>query len=322
MLDTSRRMVLTLAASSAFSPSAKPDHRAPVYPLSPQQMNGRPLPLATFGVQIYDDATAYSCTMRALEAGFRSLFTSPEAGNQRGFARAVRDSGVPREELYIIGSVLSDDADTFDGAKTLTTRACAASLEDLAAGGVSGLDLLLLERPAPAGCSAIQGQWRALESQLDAGVCAGLGTCNFDVDQLDCLVSGTRGYKVRHAPLVNQIGFNLATRMPHALLRDQHAARGVALQAWGPLGGPSGLIPRSILDECASIGKPHRKSASQVALQWLVQQRVGFVVHSKNSKHLHEDLAIFDESGMSTFSLSGEEMARLERDSEQAPAYY
>ena len=315
MLSTSelgRREALVLAAASASSPM-------PTLALAPRMpalrlVDGQLLPLATFGLQIYDDSAAYKYTTQALEVGFRSFFTSPEAGNQRGFARAIRDSGLERSSVYIAGSVLSDEATTFRNGKALTTRACERSLEDLAVGGLESLDLLMLERPAVAGCEAIRGQWSALESLRSLGVARSLGTCNFDVDNLDCLLDGRRG-AVACPPVVNQIGFNLATRMPHALLKRQHAERGVALMAWGPLGGPSALIPRSILDECAALGKSRGKTAEQVALMWLAQQGVAYVVHSRSASHLKEDLGIFDRT---TAPLSEDEVARLERDSERA----
>ena len=60
--------------------------------------------------------------LEALEAGFRSFFTSPEAGNQRGFATAIRDSGIARSELFIAGTVLSDDAEGYRQARALTQR--------------------------------------------------------------------------------------------------------------------------------------------------------------------------------------------------------
>ncbi len=69
-------------------------------------LDGTELPLVTWGVQIYPDSQAQEATLRALECGFRSFFTSPEAGNQEGFARAIRESRVPREELFLAGACL------------------------------------------------------------------------------------------------------------------------------------------------------------------------------------------------------------------------
>eukprot|EP00964_Phaeocystis_antarctica_P100877 scaffold66413_cov60-Phaeocystis_antarctica.AAC.7 len=75
------------------------------YPSSTTLADGLAFPLASFGLQFYDDATAERLTRLALEAGFRSFFSQSAAGNQRGFARAVEASGIPRDELFICGSV-------------------------------------------------------------------------------------------------------------------------------------------------------------------------------------------------------------------------
>mmetsp|Transcript_7960 Transcript_7960/g.16283 ORF Transcript_7960/g.16283 Transcript_7960/m.16283 type:complete len:137 (+) Transcript_7960:92-502(+) len=63
--------------------------------------NKKAFPLASFGLQIYNDDTAYKLTLTALEVGYRNFFASVLAGNQKGFARAIKDSGIPRDELYI-----------------------------------------------------------------------------------------------------------------------------------------------------------------------------------------------------------------------------
>ena len=63
--------------------------------------NKKKFPLASFGLQVYDDDTAYKLTLTALECGYRNFFASVLAGNQRGFAKAVKDSGIPRKDLYI-----------------------------------------------------------------------------------------------------------------------------------------------------------------------------------------------------------------------------
>ena len=274
--------------------------------------DGSTLPSACFGIQIYDDATATECTLRALEAGFRCFFTSPEAGNQYGFARAIRESGVPRNELCILGSVLSDDAVGFRAARTTTKDRTARSLETLASGGVDALDMLLLERPGFE-CESIRGQWRALEDAQASGIAKRLGTCNFDVEQLDCLLA-----KARTRPLLNQIQYTLAIRMPHEQIRAQHEARGVRLMAFSPLGGPGAIIPISTIDECKRFGKRRGgATAYQVPLRWLTQQGVAYSVHSRSLAHLREDL-----SAAGGVALSEAEMRTLTDMSERAPAYY
>jgi hypothetical protein len=101
--------------------------------------DGTQFPWASFGLQVYDDPTAYKLTLTALEVGYRNFFASVLAGNQRGFARAVRDSGIDRSELFICGSVISNRAAGYDGAKLLTDAGWKKNLD---AFGVGDIDYL------------------------------------------------------------------------------------------------------------------------------------------------------------------------------------
>ena len=101
-------MGVSLAAPAVAWPLAAPAVAASTYASSTKLADGLVFPLASFGLQIYDDATAEQLTRRALEAGFRNFFASALAQNQRGFARGVRASGIPRDELFICGSVVSN----------------------------------------------------------------------------------------------------------------------------------------------------------------------------------------------------------------------
>ena len=97
--------------------------------------------------KVYDDDTAYRLTMVALETGYRNFFASVLAGNQKGFARAVKDSGIPRDELYICGSVVSNRAQGFDAARTATTKGWKRNMEAFAAGDITYLDQIMLDYP-------------------------------------------------------------------------------------------------------------------------------------------------------------------------------
>jgi diketogulonate reductase-like aldo/keto reductase len=270
-------------------------------------------------MQIYDDATAQRLTLQAIEAGFRSFFSSPEAGNQLGFARAICASAVPREQLFIAGSLLSDDADSFRSARRKTTAALDASMTELSKGGVDRLDLLMLERPARSP-SAIRGQWMAMQEGRQAAGATLLGVANFGLSELDVVLkyssipsSASKGAP----PCVNQLPISLGVRMDHAGLVRAHAARGVAVQAWGPLGGPDGRIPPAAFTEAENIGRSLRGRAGGLAgngrptcavlLRWVLQQGAGFVVHSRVKSHLREDLEALE------FELSLEQMQRLNR---------
>ena len=136
-------MPLAAAASGKYPLAAAASGK---YPSSTTLADGLSFPLASFGLQFYDDATAERLTRLALEAGFRSFFAQSAAGNQRGFARAVKAAGVPREELFICGSVVSNRALDVDAAYGLAASGCKANLDALSAGGIAALDMVMLTR--------------------------------------------------------------------------------------------------------------------------------------------------------------------------------
>ena len=105
-------------------------------------MTGQNFPTASFGLQVYDDRTAEELTLVALSLGYRNFFASVLARNQKGFARAVKKSGIPREELFICGSVLSNQAQGFEAASQLSVRGCKENLEAFAVGGIDYVDMI------------------------------------------------------------------------------------------------------------------------------------------------------------------------------------
>jgi diketogulonate reductase-like aldo/keto reductase len=109
--------------------------------------DGSKFPLVSFGLQIYDDAMAYKLTMTALESGYRNFFASVLAGNQRGFAKAIQDSQLPRSELYICGSVVSNRVSGFGSARKETTKGWKRNMEAFGVGGIDYLDQIMLDYP-------------------------------------------------------------------------------------------------------------------------------------------------------------------------------
>jgi hypothetical protein len=109
--------------------------------------DGSKFPLVSFGLQIYDDNMAYKLTLTALECGYRNFFASVLAGNQKGFAKAIRDSNIPRNELYICGSVVSNRVTGLEAAREETTKGWKRNLEAMAAGNIDYLDQIMLDYP-------------------------------------------------------------------------------------------------------------------------------------------------------------------------------
>ncbi|KAK3238524.1 hypothetical protein CYMTET_51465 [Cymbomonas tetramitiformis] len=308
-----RRELLAMVAAAqqvgqvAGSPALAGELEAPSAAFSVpsvQLNNGLAFPLASFGLQVYDDNTAKELTLIALEVGYRNFFASVLARNQRGFARAVAESGVPRDELFICGSVLSNRPRAFDSAYQATARQCQENLEAFAEGGIDYVDMIMLDYPGPTP-EAVLGQWKGMEEMLAAGTTRSLAVSNFSPAQLDCILDSDPGATV---PAVNQLPYNVAFHRPGVSSFDiieENRSRGVLVQAWAPLGGTTGGLSQPVRRTCQEIGEKYGKSLQQVALRWILQTGVCFSTQTKVKQHFVEDLEVFD------FELSADEMAEL-----------
>lgn len=260
-------------------------------------------PLVSFGLQIYDDVTAYRLTRQALEVGYRNFFASVLAGNQRGFAQAIRDSGVDRKELFICGSVVSNRAVGFEKAKRSTTIGWQRNLEAFSVGNIDYLDQILLDYPGPDEDS-ILGQWAAFSDMMDQGYTKTLAVSNFSPAQLRVICSPSDSAKSRYNPVLNQLPFNVAYH-PGSVMED-NSKFGVLVQAWSPLGGTTGGFNSKVQAVCKQVGQKYQKSGSQVALRWIIQKGGAVCTQTTKKEHFVEDLNIFD------FQLSSDDMAMLD----------
>ena len=315
-----RRDVLTLAsasillpstqvvASSSSSSSSSLSHtNAVLLPLNsfePDGDNRIRFPLASFGLQVYNNDMAYKLTRIAIDVGYRNFFASVLAGNQRGFAKAVKDSGVPRSDLFICGSVVSNRVQGHDAAYQQTTKGWKSNMEEFSFGDIDYLDQILLDYPGP-DCPSIRGQWKAFEDMYNQKLTRSLAVSNFSPAQLDCILLH-EDTTVR--PVVNQLPFSVAYhRGGSDLMIEENKKRNILVQAWAPLGGTLGRFDSTIKSKCAQIGlKYGNKSYAQVALRWIIQKGASFTTQSKNIDHFIEDLNVFD------FVLSDQDMALLD----------
>lgn len=269
--------------------------------------DGTLFPLASFGLQIYNDEKAYKLTLLALEVGYRNFFASVLAGNQKGFARAVKDSGIDRKELFICGSVVSNRASGFRAASDDTTAGWKRNMDAFSVGDIGYLDQIMLDYPGP-DVSSIQGQWSSFQAMQDQGLTKTLSVSNFSPAQLDALlVPGKNAdpkYELKVKPIVNQLPYSVAYHPGNSVAENNK--RGILVQAWAPLGGSlGGKFSSSMKGKCAEVGKKYNKSFAQVALRWIVQTGASFTTQSQNKDHFQQDLAIFD------FELSPEDMNEL-----------
>ena len=257
-----------------------------------------------FRSQIYDDDTAYKLTLIALEVGYRNFFASVLAGNQRGFAKAIRDSQIPRDELFICGSVVSNRVQGFDNAKRSTTSGWNKNMDAFSVGNIDYLDQIMLDYPGPDN-ESIRGQWSSFIDMMEQKYTKTLAVSNFSLQQLQTIVNRDDPTIRKYNPVVNQLPFSVAYH-PGSVIAD-NANCGVLVQAWAPLGGSlGGRFDALKMATCQKIGSAYNKSASQVALRWIIQKGGSICTQTKKKEHFIEDLNIFD------FTLSPADMAVLD----------
>ena len=219
----------------------------------------------------------------ALENGYRLIDTAKIYGNEEGVGRAVKNSGVAREDVFVT-TKLWNDSHAYDDA----LRAFDDSLKKLDCGYV---DLYLIHWPLP-----MEGKypeaWRALEKLYADGKTRAIGVSNFTPQHLEELKKTSD-----LIPAVNQI--ELHPRLQQRETRDYCEAHGIAIESWSPLmhGGEAFEIPA-----IARAAQAHDKTPAQIILRWHIQSGFITIPKSVNPQRLRENIAVFD------FSLSGDEM--------------
>ncbi|MFG2564162.1 aldo/keto reductase [Streptomyces sp. NPDC048567] len=210
--------------------------------------NGVRMPRLGFGVfQVPDDETA-TAVGHALDAGYRSIDTAAVYGNERGVGRAIADSGLPREELFVTTKLWNADQG-YDQA----LAAFDASLDKL---GLDHVDLYLIHWPTPARDLYVE-TYKALEKILADGRARAIGVSNFQVPHLRRLMEYTGT-----VPAVNQV--ELHPGLQQAELRAFHAEHGIATEAWSPLAQGAVLADEAVV----RIAQANGVTPAQVVLRW------------------------------------------------------
>jgi 2,5-diketo-D-gluconate reductase A len=248
--------------------------------------DGTTIPQVGFGVfQVPPDEVIEPVT-KALQAGYRLIDTAAAYGNEEGVGKAIADSVVPRDELYITTKLWNSDQG-YDAA----LRAFDASMDKL---GLEVLDLYLIHWPLPMKDLYLD-TWRAFERIRSEGRVRSIGVSNFNVEHLERLAKESD-----EVPAVNQV--ELHPRLAQEELRAYHAEHGIATEAWSPIGQGKGLLEDPTITEIAEV---HDRSSAQVVLRWHVQLGNVVIPKSVTPSRIEENLALFD------FELSDEEMTRL-----------
>ena len=252
-----------------------PDGRARVL------ADGNEIPILGLGVWQVPNGTETENAVRwALELGYRHIDTAQAYGNEESVGRALRDSGVPRDDVFITTKF-------FPGRKDPEAEA-QRSLERL---GVEQVDLYIIHYPQGGPTWA----WPGMEGARERGYARSIGVSNFSVSELDELlaVAETR-------PVVNQVQFS-AIKYRRKLLEGCEE-RDIALEAYSPLGTGRYLSDSRVREIADRVGR----TPSQVLLRWCVQRDLVVIPKSTHRERIEENARIFD------FTLSDEDVAALD----------
>ena len=244
--------------------------------------NGVKMPLEGFGVfQVPEADVCKKAVLDAISTGYRLIDTAAAYFNEEAVGEALKECGVPREELFITTKLWIQDAG-YENAK----KAFQTSLDKL---GLDYIDLYLIHQPM----NDYYGSWRAMEELYKEGKIRAIGVCNFYPERLADLC-----VNAEITPMVNQVELHPFFAQESALSNMKEF--NVQSEAWGPLAeGKHGIFTHPILTQ---IGKKYGKTAAQVALRWNTQRGVVIIPKSIHKERMEENLNIWD------FTLTDEDM--------------
>jgi len=242
------------------------------------------MPRVGLGVWQMPRGVAHDAVLSALRAGYRHVDTARIYGNEGDVGAAVRESGVPREEIYVTTKLWNEDQG-YDSA----LRAFDASMKRL---GLDYVDLYLIHWPVP---GKRRDSWRALEKIRASGRARAIGVSNFMVSHLEELFADAQ-----ERPDVNQIEIHpfMQQRDPRAFCKKH----GIVVQAYSP------LVRGNRLDhpEIRKVAHRVKRTPAQVLLRWALQHDLVVLPKSADAGRQKENAAIFD------FSLDAEAMSVLD----------
>ena len=247
--------------------------------------NGLEMPMVGFGVFQVSDEDTEKAVLEALKAGYRLLDTAAVYGNEAGVGRAIKASGILREEIFVTTKLWIQRENGYENTK----KALENSLTRL---GLDYVDLYLMHQPF----GDVHEQWRAMEDLYKAGKARSIGVSNFHMDRLMDLITC---HEI--VPAVNQIETHPFYQREEEVAF--HKELGIVQQAWAPLAeGKFEIFSNPILTQ---IAQKHGKSVAQVVLRWLNQRGVAIIPKSVKVERMIENRAIFD------FTLDEQDLAQI-----------
>lgn len=248
--------------------------------------NGVKMPILGYGVYQVEPDECERCVSDAVEAGYRLIDTAQAYCNEEGVGRAVKKSGIKRDEFFIVTKVWISNAGYENAKKSIET-----SLSKLQ---TDYIDLLLIHQPF----NDYYGTYRAMEEYYEKGLLKAIGVSNFYPDRFIDL-----SHFVKIKPMVNQMEthvFNQQKKL-HEILKENKCQ----LMSWGPFAeGKNDFFNNPVL---VSIGSKYGKTSAQTALRYLIQKNIVVIPKSIRKERMLENINVFD------FTLSNEDMAAIEQ---------
>ncbi|MGW4247342.1 aldo/keto reductase [Nocardia sp. NPDC004722] len=235
--------------------------------------DGKTIPSLGFGVFLVEEGDTFGAVSTALETGYRHIDTAAIYGNEAEVGRAVRESGVARDEVFVTTKLWNSE----QGYES-TLRAFDASMERL---GLEQLDLYLIHWPVGQADKYVD-TFRAFQKLKAEGRVASIGVSNFNREHLERLIAETG-----EAPVLNQI--ELSPNLIQAELRAFHAEHGIATEAWSPLGRGAALKDSTIVEIAGETGR----TPAQVIIRWHLQLGNVVIPKSVTPSRIRENFDVF-----------------------------
>lgn len=243
--------------------------------------NGVKMPILGYGVYQVTKDECKRCVLDALKVGYRSIDTAQSYFNEEEVGEAIKESGIPREEIFLTTKVWIEHYG-YEAAK-------ASVLNSMKKLQTEYLDLILLHQPF----GDAYGAWRALEELYEEGKIRAIGISNFYVDRMVEFASFNR-----IKPMITQMEVHIFNQQKQ--LKEYADKYGIRLEAWAPFGeGRGGTFDNDIIKK---IGDKYGKTTAQVMLRWNIQRGVVVIPKSTHYDRMVENFNVFD------FALTEEDM--------------
>lgn len=247
--------------------------------------NGTQMPLLGFGTwQIPDGKTTYDAVLFALKSGYRHIDTAKFYGNEETVGKAIRDSGIPREEIFVTTKLWPTDAINAE-------KAFEKSFNKL---DIGYIDLYLMHWPVP---GMVKKSWVRLENiYRKSGKIKSIGVSNHSIKQIQCILDIA---KIK--PVVNQVKcspYNYDQKMYKFCNEND-----IVMEAYSPLTRGNMLGDEKL----TKIAEKYNKTPAQILLRWCIQKGIVTIPKSSHEKRIAENADIFD------FELCDEDINKLDK---------